>query len=310
MNAVAIDQIGSTPTLRDDLPEPAPGTGEVLVRVTASSANPIDNGIVAGMLQQMLPHEFPIILGRDFAGVVEQVGDGVGSVSAGDEVFGVLPPSTGGPVHDGAWAERIVSSEQTLARRPAGVGTAAAGAAGLAAITAIALVDALDLSPGDTVLIVGATGGVGSIAAQLAVAAGATVIAPGRPDDEAFLREVGVSEVVPRDGDVVAAVRGLRPDGVAAIIDNVSMGATGVYDGALADGGRVASATSAAGEGPGRTDVLNAPSPQILERVARHLADGTVEVPIQRTYPLDRAADALADLAAGPTRGKLAISVA
>jgi NADPH:quinone reductase-like Zn-dependent oxidoreductase len=304
MKAVIWNELGAQPEVRDDLAEPSPGAGEVLVRVRASSVNPVDGGIAAGMLKDMVPHEFPITLGRDFAGVVERAGDGVDSVAPGDEVFGFIPAMKA-PVHAGAWAERIVVDADGLARKPDGVDEATAGAAPLAAVTAAMCVDALELSPGDAVLIAGATGGVGSIAAQLAAAAGATVIAPGLPEDADYLRSVGVSEVVPRDGDVVAAVGEARVD---AIIDLVHY-APGSYDAALKDGGRVASATGAAGEGAGRTNVMSAPSHELLERIGRELADGTVKVPIQRTYELADAPAALSALGAGHTQGKIAIRV-
>ena len=139
-----------------------------------SSVNPVDNGIAAGLMKDMVPHEFPVTLGPDFAGVVEQVGADVTAVSAGDEVIGFVP-AMGPTVHAGSKAGSIVVPEAGLTRTPDGVDAVTAGAASLAAVTAAMCVDALDLSPGDTVLIVGATGGVGSGAAQLAAAAGATV---------------------------------------------------------------------------------------------------------------------------------------
>jgi NADPH:quinone reductase len=308
MRAVTWNELGAQPALRDDLPEPTPGAGEVLVRVHASSVNPVDNAIAAGMLKDMVPHEFPVTLGRDFAGVVEQVGDGVTGVSAGDEVFGFVP-AMGPTVHAGTWAESIVVPEAGLSRKPDGVDTAVAGAAPLAAVTATMCVDALDLSRGDTVLIAGATGGVGSLAVQLAAAAGATVIAPALPEDEEYLRGLGVTEVLPRDADVVAAVRERHPDGVDAIVDLVNF-APGTYDAALKDGGRVSSPTNAAGEGPGRTNVLAAPSQDLLDRIAQQLADGSLKVPIQQTYDLAQAPDALQALGAGHTRGKLALRTA
>jgi NADPH2:quinone reductase len=166
MRAITLESFDAAPGLREDLPAPTPVDGEVLVRVQASSVNVLDAGIAIGMFKEMVPHEFPITLGRDFAGVVEQVGDGVSAVAGGDEVFGEIPMSE--PIHNGAWAELIVSSEQTLTRKPDGVDTATAGAAPLVAVTAIMAVDALELSEGDTVLVVGATGGVGSIVVQLA----------------------------------------------------------------------------------------------------------------------------------------------
>jgi NADPH:quinone reductase-like Zn-dependent oxidoreductase len=308
MRAITWNEIGDQPALRDDLPEPTPGAGEVLVRVHASSVNPVDNAIVAGLMKDMVPHEFPITLGRDFAGVVEQVGADVTAVSAGDDVFGFVP-AMGPAVHAGSWAESIVVPQAGLTRTPDGVDTATAGAAPLAAVTATLCVDALDLSQGETVLIVGATGGVGSAAAQLAAAAGATVIAPALPEDEQHLRGLGVAEILPRDGDIVAAVRERLPDGVDAIVDLVNY-APGTYDAALKDGGRVSSATGAAGEGPGRTNVMATPSPELLDRIARRLADGTLKVPIQQTYDLAQAPDALQALGTDHTLGKLALRVA
>ncbi|HEX2231778.1 MAG TPA: alcohol dehydrogenase catalytic domain-containing protein, partial [Thermoleophilaceae bacterium] len=221
MKAITLAQEGAAPVLADIDDAGTPGAGEVLVRVQASSVNQLDGGIAAGMLTDMLPHEYPITLGRDFAGLVEQVGEGVSSVAVGDEVFGEVPPAVAA-VHDGAWTERIVVSEQVLAKKPAGVDTAQAGAAPLAALTALGIVDALDLSAGQTVLIVGATGGVGSLVVQLAKAAGATVIAPALPEDEEFLRGLGVDELLPRDGDLVAAVREHYPNGIDALVDAVT----------------------------------------------------------------------------------------
>jgi NADPH:quinone reductase-like Zn-dependent oxidoreductase len=283
----------------------------VLVRVQASSVNALDGGIVAGMLAGMLPHEYPITLGRDFAGVVEQVGEGVSSVAVGDEVFGEVPAAAAA-VHDGAWAERIVVSEQVLAKKPAGVDTAQAGAAPLATLTALAIIDALELSAGKTVLVIGAAGGVGSLVVQLAKAAGATVVAPALPEDEEFLRGLGVDELLPREGDLVAAVRERYPDGVNALVDAVTPYQPTPYDAVLADGGRIASPTNAAGEGPGRTNVMHAAilGRESLDRIAQLLADGTMKVPIQQTFDLAQAPEALSALGSGHTQGKIALRVA
>jgi NADPH:quinone reductase len=157
MKAFTWDELGAQPALREDLPDPAPAAGEVLVRVQASSVNPVDNAIAAGMLKDMVEHVFPVTLGRDFAGVVEQVGADVTGVSVGDEVFGFVP-AMGPAVHAGSWAELIVVPESIVTRKPGGVDTAVAGAAPLAAVTALTAIDALDLAEGDTVLVIGATG--------------------------------------------------------------------------------------------------------------------------------------------------------
>jgi NADPH:quinone reductase len=310
MNAITLNEAGTPPALRDDLPAPTPGPREVLVRVQASSVNPVDNSIAAGMLAQMgVEYEYPVTLGRDYAGVVEQVGADVTEYAAGDEVFGFLLHANP-TARDGSWTELLtVSTDASIARRPMNVDVAAAGAAPLAAITAVTAVDALDLSEGDTVLIVGATGGVGSFATQLAAQAGATVVAPALPEDEEYLRGLGVTEVLPRQGDVVAAVRERFHDGVDALLDLVNYTA-GTYDAALKDGARVASPTGAAGEGPGRTMVMAQPTTTNLDRVAQLLDSGALKVPVQDTYPLERATEALQALATSHTQGKLAIRIA
>jgi NADPH:quinone reductase-like Zn-dependent oxidoreductase len=143
-------------------------------------------------------------------------------------------------------------------------------------------IDSLELSDGDTVLIVVRAGGVGSLAVQLAATASATVVAPALPEDEAHLREPGVSELLPRDGDLAAAARERHPDGFDAVLDLVNY-APDVPAALAKEGGRVASPTGAAGEGPGRTMIMAAPTPENLERLARLVADGTLRVPIQAT---------------------------
>ena len=309
MKAVTLDTFDTPPALRDDLPTPTPAPNEVLVRVHASSVNPADSSIAAGLLKQMgVEYDFPVILGRDYAGVVEDVGEDVSAFAPGDEVFGFLLHANP-TAHDGSWAELItVPESMSIARAPEGIDLATAGATPLAGITAMLAIDALELSEGDTVLIVGATGGVGSFAAQLAARAGATVVAPAFAEDEAYLRELGVSEVLPRDGDLAAAARERYPDGFDAVLDLINY-APDVPASLVKDGGRVASPTGAAGEGPGRTMVMAAPTPENLQRLAGLLADGTLRVHVQSSYELAQAADALAALPTTHTRGKLAVRV-
>jgi NADPH:quinone reductase-like Zn-dependent oxidoreductase len=308
VKAVALTAFDTPPTL-SDLPAPTPAPNEVLVRVNTSSVNPVDNGIAAGMLKQMgVEYDFPVVLGRDYAGVVEQVGDDVTRYTLNENVFGFLLHASP-TVHDGSWAELIAVPEGTaIAHIPEGVDPGTAGVSPLTGITAMLSIEALEVSGGDTVLIVGATGGVGSIAVQLAARAGATVIAPALPGDEDYLRELGVSELLPRDSDLVAAARERHPDGFDAVLDLVNY-APGVPATLAKDGGRVASPTGAAGEGPGRTMVMAAPTPENLERLGRLLADGTVRVPIQATYDLAQAPAALAALGTTHTQGKLAIRI-
>jgi NADPH2:quinone reductase len=309
MRAITVENHGAAPALREDLPEPTPADNEVMVRVHASSANPADNSIAGGILADMgLEHQYPVTLGRDYAGVVEHAGAAVGDYKPGDQVYGFVLHANPN-VHDGAWAELItVRQELSVAPAPDGVDLAVAGAAPLAGITAVTAIDALDLSDGDVLLVAGAAGGVGSLAVQLAARAGARILAPALPEDEAFLRELGVSDVLPREGDVAQLVRDRVPDGVDALLDLVNY-APGSYDAALKPDARVASPTGAAGEGPGRTNVMATPSRENLERLGALLADGTLRIPVQRTYELARAPEALARLAGEHTQGKLAIRV-
>ncbi len=308
MKAVAITAFDTPPALREDLPAPTPAPNEALVRIQASSVNPVDDAIASGMLKQMgVEYEFPVILGRDYAGVVEQVGAEVTRYAVGDEVFGFVLQANP-TVRDGSWAELIaVPDHISIAPAPTGVDLAALGATPVAAITAMLAIDALELSVGDTLLVVGASGGVGSFAVQLAVRVGATVVAPALSEDEAYLRELGVSEMLPRKVDLDAVARERHPDGFDAILDLVSF--TGDSAPLLKEGGRLASTLGAAGDGPGRINVMAAPTPENLERLAGLLSDGMLRVPVYATYELSQAPDALNALSTTHTQGKLAIRV-
>jgi len=297
MRAFTLDSFDSPPGLRDDLPEPLPAGNELLVRVHASSVNPVDAAIAAGVLKEMAEHDFPVTLGRDFAGVVERVGDGVSRYHAGDEVFGFLP-ATNPSVHDGSWTELIaVPEDDFVAARPRNVDMASAGAAPLAAITALAARDALAPTRDESVLVIGATGGVGSFFVQLAAAAGAQVIAPALAEDDDYLRELGVSEILDRDAELAG--------GADAILDLVSYAPR---DALLNEGGRLASPLGAAGEGPQRFNLVAQPTPANLQRVAELLDSGALRVHIQRSYELAQAAEALEALS-GHKRGKLGLAI-
>jgi len=167
MQTIAVHDFGATPTLTD-LPEPKPDAGEVLVRVRASSVNGFDVATAAGMLKDMMEHRFPVVLGKDFAGTVEAIGAGASRFNVGDAVFGVVSKPYLG---DGGLGEYVVVGEQHgIAGVPDGVDLSVAGALGLAGTAALTAVDAVRPAPGETVLISGATGGVGALALQYAVA--------------------------------------------------------------------------------------------------------------------------------------------
>jgi NADPH:quinone reductase len=309
MRAITLESFESGPTLQE-IPTPQIAPNEVLVRVGASSVNPVDNAIVSGMLKDMVAHEFPIVLGRDFAGVVERAGSDVSGISEGQEVFGFIPGMSP-TVHDGSWAELIAIPESVATRKPESVDTASAGAAPLAAITAMSALDALGVSEGDTILVVGANGGVGSFAVQMAANAGATVIAPALPEDEGYLRELGVGEFLPREADVAALVHERYPEGIEALLDLVSYAPEGfdTHAEVLHDDGRGASPLSAAGEGSERHNVWAMPTQEHLQRLARLLEAGTLKVNIQQIYEFDQAGEALRALSTEHTQGKRAIRV-
>jgi NADPH:quinone reductase len=177
----------------------------------------------------------------------------------------------------------------------------------VAALTALAALGALQLSSHDSVLVIGASGGVGSFFVQLAVARGAQVIAPALSEDGGYLRELGVSEIVERDSDVVAQVRERFPEGVDALLDLVSFTPDASV---LKEGGRLASSLGAAGDGSGRTNLMASGKTANLERLAQLLDAGSLRVHIQEMYPLERAGEALQSLASTHTQGKIAIAIA
>ena len=310
MRAITLESFDSDPTLQD-IPTPQIAPHEVLVGVRASSVNPVDGAIAGGMLKDMVEHEFPVVLGRDFSGVVEQAGSDVSDLSVGEEVFGFVP-AMGPTVHNGSWAEFIAVPESMATRKPEDIDTASAGAAPLASITALTAMDALGVSEGDTLLIVGANGGVGSFAVQLADEAGATVIAPALPEDEEYLRELGVNEVLEREADVAALVHERYAEGIEALLDLVSYAPEGfdTHAEVLKDDGRGASSLSAAGDGSERHNVGAVPSQENLQRLAGLLEAMTLWVPVRRTYELGQAGEGLRALATEHTQGKWAIRVA
>ncbi|GAB7102510.1 NADP-dependent oxidoreductase [Streptomyces phaeofaciens JCM 4814] len=308
MRAVTIDDFGTTPAVTE-VAKPEPGPGEILVKVHASSLNGFDGAVIYGVFKDMLEHKFPVTLGKDFAGTVEAVGEGV-TRAAGDRVFGVVMKPV---VSEGAFAEYVVVAEgYGVAAVPEGLDLDRAGALGLAGTAAANAVDAIAPKAGDTVLVVGATGGVGAYAVQLAVAAGATVLATAKPGAETeFVGGLGAAHVVDHTGDLAAQVRAIAPNGVTAAVHLAGDPAQLVE--LLADGGRLASTLGFGPEQAGRgditvTSVMANPDTATLDRLAAAAATGALRVPIAETYALDSVAQAVGAFGAG-TVGKIAVSV-
>src|SRR5829696_4021212 len=168
MRASVMPDFERQPTLAD-IPMPEAKPGEVLVRVHAASVNGVDLSIASGQLRGMMEYDFPVVLGKDFAGTVEAVGDGVIDFAAGERVFGVV--SDPSPLSSRSFAEYLAApASPNLTRVPEGVDLASAGVLGLAGSAALQAVDAIGPTAGETVLISGAKGGVGAYAVQLVAA--------------------------------------------------------------------------------------------------------------------------------------------
>jgi NADPH:quinone reductase-like Zn-dependent oxidoreductase len=292
--ALAIAGREEKPEIRE-IPTDPPAPGQVRVAVEAASVNGIDAATAAGYLWDMLPHTFPVVLGRDFAGRVEAVADGVTTVQVGDRVLGVI---TGMTLGGGGIAETAtIDANAVVAVVPEAVSSAEAAGLGLVGLTAAALVEALQLSADDVVLVSGATGGVGAIAVQLAAATGAKVIATTRPDGDSieFVRVLGAESVVDYTADLAAAIGAER---VTAVVHGAGDVATLAK--LLRPQGRLASALSATQEQAGRDDIAVLPvmadaSPATLEKLLTATAEGKLRVPVARTYDFEDAAQALAD---------------
>jgi NADPH:quinone reductase len=310
MHAVGVESFERGPQLIDR-PRPEPGPGEVLVRVEHASLNGFDVAVAGGMATEWMEHRFPFVLGKDYAGRVEAVGEGVTSFRVGDEVFGELVRAY---VEEGTFAEyAAVPVDVGIAKIPARVTHEAAGALALAGSTAYLAVEAIEPLPGQTVLVAGATGGVGSLAVQLVAGRGAEVVATARPGNESdFVTGLGATHVVDYTVDLPAQVRAIRPHGVDAAIHLAGDGRQ-LAD-LVAAGGRFASTL---GLGPDElrdkpleaTAINHVPANEILATLASQVAAGRLRVPLSRTYRLEQVPQAIGDFAKG-SLGKWAIAIA
>jgi NADPH:quinone reductase-like Zn-dependent oxidoreductase len=309
LRAIVTSDFGS-PAVLADTEVPTPGAGELRIRLRASSLNGFDNAMVHGFLRGLMDHDFPVTLGRDFAGIVDEVGEAVTAFAPGDRVFGVVLTQ---PLRAGGFADYLVIPEDhNIAPIPDGLDQATAGALGLAGSAAIACLEAIQPTHGETVLVSGATGGVGAVFTQLAVAGGATVIATARPGaEEQYVRDHGATHAVDYTGDVAAAVHAIAPDGVDAVVHLA--GDAVALAGLIKVGGRFTTLLSAdpgqpADRGIAARPTFATPERAVLERLAADVVAGRVRIPIQRTYTLEEVPRAFEDFAAG-TLGKLAVTM-
>jgi NADPH:quinone reductase-like Zn-dependent oxidoreductase len=303
MKAVRFDHYGGIDVLEvRDVDRPVPEAGEVLVAVRAAGINPGEIPIREGLLHDRWPATFPSGEGTDFAGVVKELGAGVDDFAVGDEVCG--------------WTERrashaefvAVPAEQLTAKPPA-LSWEVAGSLFVAAMAAYACVDAVALRPGEAVAISSAAGGVGSIAVQLAVRTGATVIGLASEPNHAWLRDHGVIPVAYGEGQgerieeaagghldafidtfgggyvELAISLGVPPDRINTIADFAAVERFGVH-----------------GEG---THAVGTAA--LLAEIAGLVADGSLEVPIAHTFALADVREAFALLAGRKSHGKIVL---
>jgi NADPH2:quinone reductase len=310
MRAFALTGFGETPTIVE-IPLPEPAEGEVRVRVHAASVNGFDLSVASGRLEGMMEHRFPVVFGKDFAGTVDAVGAGVTGYQVGDRVFGVVTKPYLG---DGSFGEYVtVPVAVGIAKLPDNVDFPEGAALGLAGTAAADAFDAGKIGEGSTVLVAGATGGVGQQALQLAVRAGARVIATASTDEEKDLvTGLGAAATVDYKADVTEQVLASHANGVDVALNFA--GAPAALVPAVKQGGRLVSTlimspADVPAEGIEVISIYANPSPETLERVAKNQADKHTTVTVQRTYTLEQIATAFEDFAAG-TLGKLVITVA
>ncbi|MFF3323401.1 NADP-dependent oxidoreductase [Streptomyces sp. NPDC002889] len=309
MRAVAVKRFGAEPELLQ-VPTPEPGPGELLVRVAYAALNPVDRQMADGAVDGRAAHEFPLVLGVDFAGRVEAVGTGKNRFRVGDPVFGqAMRP----PVGAGTFAEYVaVPQDGPITVVPDGLDMRTAAMLPTAGMTAAQLLAVTALRTGQSLLVIGAAGGVGCCLTQLAAARGVQVVAVVRGDERRLMSGLGADVTVDSTAeDVAGAVRGVRPDGVDAVADLVSDGPgsfTG-YAGLVRPGGLAVATRFAAGSvtlegGAEAVGFRLHASSTLLDALAAAAADGELQTPVDAELPLEKAPEALARSRVEGARGK------
>ncbi|MEQ6899431.1 NADP-dependent oxidoreductase [Microbacterium sp. KR10-403] len=303
MRAVRFDEYGSEDVLTVvEVPDPHAGPGQVVVTVRAAGINPGEVGIRTGALSERWPAHFPEGEGSDFAGVVLSVGDGVTGVAVGDEVIGYTDERA-------SHAEQVVVPAGQLTPKPQAVPWEVAGTLYVAPTAGHALVDAASVVPGDVVVVSGAAGGVGSVAAQWARRAGATVIGLASPDNHAWLRS---REIIPVDyhgGDLAGRIRDAAGAPVTALLDAVGAPYPRLGIDLGIEPARIATVADFAAGALGVQVVFHhvTANAAMLAELAQAVAEGALEIPIRATFPLDQVGDAYRLLGDRHTRGKIVL---
>ncbi|MEN3122081.1 MULTISPECIES: NADP-dependent oxidoreductase [Janibacter] len=305
MRAMTYDRYGDDDELRmADLPVPKVGPGEVRIRVTRAAVNPVDWKVMSGGLDALMDASFPVIPGWDVAGVVDAVGPDTPELAEGDRVASYARKQI---VSAGTFAEYVTVMADDVAAVPDEVGDDVAAALPLTGLTALRVLETLAVTKGDTLLVHAASGGVGYLASQLAVAAGATVLGTASPANHDRLTAIGVTPVAYGEG-LRERLTQAAPDGVDAVADLVG-GVLDVSLDVLREGGRLASVADPTVEEHGGRWVWVRPDGERLARLLEEVAAGRLTVEIDRSFALEQVADAFALSRSGSANGKIVIAV-
>lgn len=302
-HAVKFDHYGGIDVLNVvEVDRPVPEKGQVLVRVKVAGINPGEAAIREGLMAKQWPATFPSGEGSDLAGIVEELGEGVQHISIGDEVIGFTDQRA-------SHAEFVIVPEDHLVPRPAEVPWDQAGALFVVGTTAYAAVQAIGLKKGNTVVVSGAAGGVGSVAVQLAKNAGATVIGLASPMHHPWLSEHGVIPIA-YDGDVASRIREAAGGKIDAFIDTHGHGYVEMAINLGVSPKRINTIIEFAAAkkyGVHTKGNQSAAKVEVLSELAALIDSGRLEIPIAKTYRLADVRDAYRELEKHHTLGKIVL---
>jgi NADPH:quinone reductase-like Zn-dependent oxidoreductase len=308
MKAVVIHEYGDPQVLKyEDIPRPQPKDDQLLIRVIAAGVNPVDGMIRSGMFANGSNRAFPIILGGDVAGVVEKVGNKVAKFKSGDPVFAYVSLD-----NSGGYAQYALVTEREAAPKPRSLTYVEAAAVPIVAMTAWqALVDAAKLSRGQTVLIHGGSGGVGSFAIQIAKARGAKVIATASTANQDFLKQLGADVTIDYTKQKFEDVA----KNVDVVLDSIGRDTLARSYGVVKKGGIVVSLVARPNESELekhgiRGTALNVePNSEELAEIGKLIDEKKIKVIVSQTFPLSEAMKAQQQVATGHTRGKIVLKI-
>lgn len=311
MRAFALDEFGRPGSVQE-VPTPEPGEGQVRVKVQAGGINPFDNAVLGGMLKDRMPHHFPLIPASDLSGIVDKVGAGVDKLKVGDHVFGHTGQMELG---HGSLAEYTIASSGTIAKRPDSIDLEFGAALPLAGVSALQSIEPIGLKQGEVVVILGAAGGIGGFATQMAKAAGAVVVGVAGHDKLDYVRNLGADQVIDyAAADVVDAVRTSHPNGIKAVVHTAGDAETlAGLAGLVSEGGFVismrggAKVDDLAARHVTGINVMTRTTTEALTELVAMVTAGDLKRPAIKAFTLADAGKAFLEIGTGHARGKLVV---